>query len=504
MGERATTRCVGRARRRIVRLVLASLVVTVGVATGTTTAGAAEPSLLVDPSTDLVDRQTVTVDATGFTPLTSFGAAQCDPTADPDAGIDACDLSTSRLTETDESGAVHLTMPVRRIITVQGDEIDCALEPCTLGVATLDGTTPIDALAVAITFDPAVPPVPALSLALSVDAVSGSTASGTVTCNRDSTAFVDLFLAQEKGDHTTFASGATEEPVDCTTAPTAWTITFSEVRGRLTGGGASYQAFALAFDGFDDAADEVAGQVQVTGGRQLVVPVEHPGETVRVQILGVSEGPDGLQVDLEVTCDRAVPEAWVSVQVTQLAGLAEVAAVGSLPAGPCDGTSQVAVPLSGAFGVLVGGPARVQADVAAVDFTVPGEEFFDFASATGTTRLPGHPRIPVEELEPNPGSRITILEVSRAHVTGVIECEAPVQVELGAFVQQSRGRVPTDTGSFVQLACDGTTPFDVALEDPPLGGPGTALVFASAYVETEDGFELVWEDHQAAAVSIRG
>ena len=49
-----------------------------------------------------------------------------------------------------------------------------------------------------------------------------------------------------------------------------------------------------------------------------------------MQILGLSEGPDGLQVDLTVTCDRAVPEAYAVVHLSQLAGLEQVDAYGSI------------------------------------------------------------------------------------------------------------------------------------------------------------------------------
>ena len=172
-------------------------------------------------------------------------------------------------------------MQVRRIITVQGNEIDCALDPCNLAVATLDGTTVIEGFAVPIAFDPDVPPVPALELALTVDDASGAVATGTVTCNREAEAFIQVLLQQEKGGQTVFASGATDEPVPCTTTPTQWSASLTDAVGHLVGGQATYEAFGDAFDGFDGAFDFVTGDLRISGGPRAVLPIgEQPGETV--------------------------------------------------------------------------------------------------------------------------------------------------------------------------------------------------------------------------------
>jgi hypothetical protein len=463
-----------------------------------------DATIVVEPSTGLVDRQTVTVTGEGFGAFMSFGAAQCDPSVGPDAGTDACDLSTARTTTTDGNGRVQLTMPVRRIITVQGREVDCALEPCTLGAATLSGTTPIEATAVPISFDPNVPPVPRLTIEMTVDDATATTMTGTVTCNRDAEAFVEALVDQTKGGHSAFAYGSSDGPVDCGTAPTEWTIILSSGSGRFTGGVADFEAYGYAYDGFESASTLISGQVHVTGGpRRSLPPGEQPGETVRIQIVGTSRTGDGLSVDLIVTCDRAVPQGDVFVGVSQWAGLERVSGYGFVELGPCDGTRELAVPITYLTGTLVGGPADVEAAVQVYDFTTP-DEFFDYASARTSLRLSGAEHATAFEVQPNPTSRITITGATRDSLTGVLMCEEAVEVELGALVQQSRGRTLDNVDGYLQLPCDGSTPFTVALEDELGGGTASAFVYATAFRETEEEYEYLWDDQQSASVRVRG
>ena len=203
-----------------------------------------DATIVVEPSTDLVDRQTVTVTGERFGPSTLFGVAQCDPSVGPNAGTDACDLSNARTTTTDRNGRVQMTISVRRIITVQGREVDCALEPCTIGAATLSGTTPIEATSAPISFDPAVPAIPRLTVELTVDDASASAMTGTITCNREAEAYVETAVNQVKGGATAFAFGSSRgsdrvqhHPDRVDGRPV------SNGSGRFTGGKADFEAF---------------------------------------------------------------------------------------------------------------------------------------------------------------------------------------------------------------------------------------------------------------------
>jgi hypothetical protein len=465
-------------------------------------------SITVEPSTGLVDLQTVAVSGTGFLPNTYFGAAQCDAATLPNAGITACDLSTSRTTYTDGGGNVHVDMRVRRIIVVNGGEVDCALAPCVIGAATLDGTTPIEGTSFPIAFDPSVPAVPRLSVDLTVDDVSASSLSGTVTCNRDAEVFTDSFVEQQKGGHTSYAYGFTDQPVACSTTPTQWTTPLTGGSGALAGGPATYDVSASAYDGVEEAYASVSGEVVLSGaGVRSVTPSEQPGETVSVEILGATSGPDGITVDLRVTCDRPVPIAFGYVQVSQRVGLDEVSGYGQADFGPCDGAELVSLPLTYLQGTLAGGPAVVRATVYVSDVVSPQEQFFDSASAVAGVRLRGALRPAPVAIEPSPGSRITITEVTRFALTGTVVCEDPAEVELWAEIQQTRGRTTSYGYGLGTLPCDGLTDFTIPLDGDLTAGTAVASVYGTAYreiVSDPPGYELLWDDQQAASLRIRG
>lgn len=511
-----------RGGTKLVSLALLSIVAAVGVGWGVIkVVEAVEPSedcgsygyggygcetpfgITVVPSTDLVDRQTVTVTGSGFLPDTFFGAAQCDPSVGPDAGVAACDLSTARTTYTDSEGNVELQMPVRRIIIVQGNEVDCALSPCTLGAATLEGTTtPIQATSVPISFDPDVPPIPRLEIELTVDRVTVSSLSGTIACNREAEAFADGFLQQEKGKHSATAYGFSSQ-IPCDTTPTQWTMQFQGGSGVLTGGPATYGVFASAYDGFESDSAELAGETRLAGGPVRTVDSERPGETVRVEILGVSRDGSGLSADLRVTCDRPTQEGYASVEVAQRAGLEVIQGFGSIELGTCDGPEEVSVPVRAYNGAFVGGPAQVRAYVDIFEFVPPDEEFYDFASAIMGVRLSGA-RPTLQSPEPNPDSRIVITGANTSSLTGTVTCEEPAQVELWGVVQQLRGRSLAEGFGFEFIECDGETPFTIDFFEGNLtSGAARATVYASAYREDGEDFQYLWDDYQAAELRIR-
>jgi len=503
----------GRARHRgtkVAALTLLSIAGAFSLAVGAiSVADAVEPgvpTITVDPSTGLVDRQTVTVSATGFTPNTSFGAAQCDPTVGPDAGTDACDLTTARTATTDAFGAVQLDVTVRRIIIVQGHEVDCALSPCTMGAATLQGTTPIEATSTPISFDPSVPPVPRLEVLLTIDEVTTSGMSGTVTCNRAADAFLEAIVQQTKGSAEAVGYGFTDQPIACEETPTPWAVAFTDGDGVLTGGPATYEAFASAYDGFESADAQQSGAVKLSGGgNSHYEPIDRPGETVSVDVLGTTSGGGSLAVTLSVVCDRPVPLGLAFVAVTQRVGLDTVTGYGFAEFGPCDGATTVSVPISEQNGTLAGGPAVVTAEVQIADFEPPEDEFFDFAATTAAIQLHGNTRPEPIEVVPNPGSRIVISGSTRTELSGTVTCEEPALVELNIAVVQPKGRTLASGFAYLVIPCDGTTGFAAQLEGDLSSGSAAAFVYATAYREiAEDDYEYLWDDQQSASLRVRG
>lgn len=227
--------------------------------------GYCAPEINVTPTTDLVDGQAVQIMAHGFTPRKTFGAALCDPRV---PGIDGCDLSNTPITTTRSSGRAVLTMNVRRIITVQGRRVDCALQPCVLGAGTVNGLDPIETDSVPVTFDPDVPPLPDLRLRLTVDEITTRRMTGTVTCTRPARATVGGSLRQ--GGVRPVAEGNTPTTIPCGSTPTTWTFRYSYHVGDPVPAEARFDVSASAFDDLDYVGASVSGMTTVIG------PPTHP------------------------------------------------------------------------------------------------------------------------------------------------------------------------------------------------------------------------------------
>ncbi|MDH4170635.1 MAG: neocarzinostatin apoprotein domain-containing protein, partial [Acidimicrobiia bacterium] len=84
--------------------------------------------IVVTPSTDLIDGETLTVDGTGFRPA---AAIELYPCTSP-AGFDSCDYSKRVDLEADAVGAFTTTMPARRLLF---GSVDCLTTSCEIGSA---------------------------------------------------------------------------------------------------------------------------------------------------------------------------------------------------------------------------------------------------------------------------------------------------------------------------------------------------------------------------------
>ena len=96
----------------------------------------------VEPSTGLVDGQTVSVTAAGFPPGQSVGVVMCAKEAGRDhgaRGAEACNLGRYASATSSSDGIVQVEFQVQRIMLLDGQEIDCASEPdrCLVGVGLI-------------------------------------------------------------------------------------------------------------------------------------------------------------------------------------------------------------------------------------------------------------------------------------------------------------------------------------------------------------------------------
>jgi hypothetical protein len=132
------------------------------------------PTLSVDPSTGLLDGQTVTVSATDFPADASVALVEC-PSGTAVADFEAdCDASTVAIDEADGTGALSANYQVTRVIQGAVGPIDCA-GPSACVLAALNLNEPDQATSTPIAFQdiPIVPPV--LTVTPSTALVDGQT-----------------------------------------------------------------------------------------------------------------------------------------------------------------------------------------------------------------------------------------------------------------------------------------------------------------------------------------
>ena len=122
-----------------------------------------------EPSTGLTDGQTVMVTGSGFPPGVAVGVVMCAKEAGADhggRGVDACNIGHFSQGDTDQDGNVSIDFSVRRLLVVDGEEIDCASEPgrCILGMGMLSDYDQSGGVAVDFDPDEPLPEPPAITL----------------------------------------------------------------------------------------------------------------------------------------------------------------------------------------------------------------------------------------------------------------------------------------------------------------------------------------------------
>jgi hypothetical protein len=115
------------------------------------------PVVTVTPDTDLVHRQSVSVQGSGFSPGASIGITQCE------AGVvsfEHCDYANATYATADASGAWAASFPVHRVIRNAYELVDCTTGPGACVISAANTYDYAESGAVAISFDPDVPAPP--------------------------------------------------------------------------------------------------------------------------------------------------------------------------------------------------------------------------------------------------------------------------------------------------------------------------------------------------------
>lgn len=172
--------------------------------------------VIVEPATGLVEGQSVSVSGRGFPAGVDVGVVMCTKEAGREhggRGVEACNISHVGRGTTGSDGNVTVPFTVRRLQTLDGQEIDCASEPgrCIVGMGMISDYDQSGGFA--IDFDPSVPlpDPPSVDLSRTEGIVDGETveivATGFVP---DSLAYVN----QCGGELGCVETGYVEAPVD--------------------------------------------------------------------------------------------------------------------------------------------------------------------------------------------------------------------------------------------------------------------------------------------------
>lgn len=175
-----------------------------------------------EPATGLVDGQTVQVTGTGFPPGESVGVVMCTREAGQDhgaRGVDACNIGRFAQTTADADGVATVGFEVRRLVVLDGQEVDCASEAqrCLIGMGMISDYD--QSGGVLVDFDPSAPlpapPAAALvgdgpfddgeTITVRVDGLRPGTHVGAVVCTDDGAVCADAMSDGIVGDDGTAA-----------------------------------------------------------------------------------------------------------------------------------------------------------------------------------------------------------------------------------------------------------------------------------------------------------
>jgi len=226
----------------------------------------ATPLLTVTPNTGLLDGQSVSVSASGYTPGAGLAVLECTTGASSESD---CDLSTVAYVNADASGAVSTTYGVFRVIFTANDGagVDCAPSQCVLVVANIGDQT--EAASAALGFDASVPPPPTLQVSAIIDPTGtfdkagNVTVTGTVDCNMPADVFADVTATQRAGRALFHAEGFGDIACD---GPTHFAISLEPYDGIFRGGSAAVTLNYNSFSGSRNIFGSVQQTVQLRGG----------------------------------------------------------------------------------------------------------------------------------------------------------------------------------------------------------------------------------------------
>lgn len=459
----------------------------------------------VSQTDGLADRQLVTIRGFLFDPYMRVGIAQCSGVAftipaDP-SGAAACDLTGAGLGYTNGAGEFELTMRVRRFITTTaGGAIDCAQagSTCVLagGVLRADQVSTSEAAYAAITFDPDLPPIPPPILEVEVEEIDATHAVLTIECANVEYLSISVNLQQERRGLFGSASGYIDEQspeISCLDGPTEAVVDLRSGSRRIGRGDVTYYVSAYGSDNFESVRVFLDGEFRLRRTPPVVYRTENsPGDTLEILDAEIVGRGEDQRVRVRLLCEQGADYSSINVNISQWSGLDQISGSGGAALPECPGEIEVDVPFVPYNGRLQTGNAQLDVYVYQEGTTLGGGYFFEQAQFADRVRLRGRYAAEMQTVESNPESRITIDEVTRDGISGTVECDEPVMVEIQAQAQQYQGRILRRSSAyswnsepFGELECDGELAFDLEWNARLQRGTTGVSLYANGYQITD-------------------
>lgn len=463
--------------------------------------------LTVNPATDLVDGQLVSVSGQSFDPAFAvFVASQCVAADLGNSGQGGCDSTTRVITTLGANGAVGFSMRLKRIIeTPDLGPVDCAVDSCVVGAATIEvlssypttgGTDPdyvvLEGATAAISFDPDVPPIDyddgQIFVTPSEDLVDRQTVTvtgvdldphfgsfGVALCDASLVEASQSDGCDLSTSRISTVDGEGNAEVELTVRRIITTSAGGEVDCAVPGaceiGGGTFSGFATAIEG---------GRVPVHFDPDMppVPPLEFGVEIDEVSASAVTG---------TATCNREA-ELQLDFSIVQEKGNGTATAYGYLYAdAACDEDGDAfTIPLMSGGRRLTGGPAHYDLWAYAYDGF---ESVYETESAT--VNLRGGPRAtPLATVTDGVDTTVEIVGVqgrgSDQEVVVEVVCgRAGEYVSVSVSVRQWAGRDLVDAYGFSQVPdCLGVHRVNVPITADGgvlVGGPATADVQATLH-----------------------
>ena len=286
------------------------------------------PTVTADPSTGLLDGQSITVSATDFPADAAAALVEC-PTGTPIGDLELdCDASTVDLVQADGSGAFSTSYQVTRVIEGPAGPIDCA-GPSACVLSALNLADPTQAASTPIAFEDITIVPPVLTVTPSTALVDGQSVAITGKG----------FVAQQEYVLSECAAGSTDGS-SCVAEDGFGSVAQVVAKGRSGRFSVSFPVARVLtlFDGTVDCAqapgcvigavDEFNGSVAAVAPlafNPAVKPLGPLNLTLHIdstdQIVAGAHGRPGPQISGSIACARPKPvPVSFALQVTQPSG----------------------------------------------------------------------------------------------------------------------------------------------------------------------------------------